>query len=50
MRVYKSLVSKHFANGTKLGEMLQAISKLNPDVLEDAAKKGAVWVQKGKGA
>ncbi|HXH75830.1 MAG TPA: RluA family pseudouridine synthase [Bacteriovoracaceae bacterium] len=47
--MYKALVSKLFPEGVTLGDVLAKLSKLNTTVLEDAASKGAVWVQKGNG-
>lgn len=49
MKTFRSLVSKHFPSGTNLGEMLTHMTKKNMALLTDAAAKGAVWVQKGKG-
>lgn len=50
MRVYKSLVSKHFSQKTTLGEFLLKLTPLTPSQIGDAATKGAVWIQrKGKG-
>ena len=47
MKVYKSIVSKHFPQGTTLGEMLIKLSKLTEPQVADAARKGAVWIQRG---
>jgi tRNA pseudouridine32 synthase / 23S rRNA pseudouridine746 synthase len=49
MKHFKSLVSKHFAQGATLGEVLTKLSQLNDSVLHEAAQKGAVWVQKKQG-
>jgi tRNA pseudouridine32 synthase/23S rRNA pseudouridine746 synthase len=50
MRTFKSVASKFGASPMKLGEVLHAMTKLPPSILEDAASKGAVWLQKhGKG-
>lgn len=49
MKMYKALVSKLFPQGVTLVELLMKLSNLNPTILEEAALKGAVWVQKGSG-
>lgn len=49
MKIYKTLVQKVFPTKTSALEVLAKISKLPQDKLEDAAIKGAVWLQKGKG-
>ncbi len=49
MKTFKSQVSRHFSEGTNLREMLLKMTSLKVDILQDAALKGAVWVQKGKG-
>lgn len=49
MRTFKALVSKYFPTKTSALEVLVRISKLNEEILVDAAEKGAVWLQKGKG-
>ena len=49
MRTFKTLVSKYFQTKTPALEVLVRITKLNQDQLVDAATKGAVWLQKGKG-
>jgi tRNA pseudouridine32 synthase/23S rRNA pseudouridine746 synthase len=46
MQVYKTIISKHFSEKTKLGEVLQKISKFDLSLVTDAANKGAVWLQK----
>lgn len=51
MKIFKSTVGKHFPEGSTLGEVLIKMSKLEPKIINDAAQKGAVWVQvlsKGK--
>lgn len=47
MKVFKSLVSKHFSQGATLGELLTKISNLPEEEVRDAARKGAVWIQRG---
>lgn len=49
MRTFKSLVGKHFPQGATLGEALKKLSSLPEQTLAEAARKGAVWLQKGKG-
>lgn len=50
MKIYNSLVSKHFSQRTTLGEFLVKLTKLSEKDLADASEKGAVWIQrKGKG-
>lgn len=50
MRTFNIIVSKYFSEKTKLGVVLQKCTSLSPEVLADAASKGAVWHQKsGKG-
>lgn len=49
MKVYKAIVGKHFPDGTTLGEILSKITAMPSEQLREAALKGAVWVQKGKG-
>lgn len=47
MRTYKSSVKKHFPQATTLGEFLLKLTSLEIEVLTDAARKGAVWIQRG---
>lgn len=47
MKVYKSIVSKLFSQGTTLGEFLVKLSKLQEKDVNEAAVKGAVWIQRG---
>lgn len=49
MKTFKSLVSKHFPNGGTLLEVLTKMTGKPQNELQDAAFKGAVWLQKGKG-
>lgn len=49
MRVYKTLVGKTFPAGATLLDTLIKMTNLDIEMLKDAAQKGAVWVQKGKG-
>ena len=47
MRTFHILVSKYFTVKTNLGEVLKKATSMSPEVLGDAADKGAVWLQKG---
>src|SRR5690606_9151852 len=50
MKIYKTIVSKHFQTKTSALEVLVKISKQKEELLLDAAEKGAVWLQeKNKG-
>lgn len=50
MKVFKAKVSQHFSGPCMLKEVLEKMTKMDPIVLKDASKKGAVWLQKqGKG-
>jgi tRNA pseudouridine32 synthase/23S rRNA pseudouridine746 synthase len=50
MKNYKSVVSKISPERTTLGEFLTKLTKLTPSQIEEAAIKGAVWIQrKSKG-
>ncbi len=50
MRTFNIIASKYVTEKTKLGDVLHKATSLAPDVLADAASKGAVWHQKlGKG-
>lgn len=49
MKNYKTLVQKIFPTKTSALEVLVKLSKLPPQNLTEAAEKGAVWLQKGKG-
>ncbi|MFA5583372.1 MAG: RluA family pseudouridine synthase [Bacteriovoracaceae bacterium] len=50
MKIYKTIVNKHFTTKTSALEVLVKISKQKEDLLIDAALKGAVWLQeKSKG-
>lgn len=50
MKTYKSEVKKFLPQRTTLGEFLMKLSKLTSAQLEDAAAKGAVWIQRqGRG-
>lgn len=50
MRTYKAKVSQFFSGPTSLGDLLQRLTPLNQDDLQDAATKGAIWYQRqGKG-
>jgi tRNA pseudouridine32 synthase/23S rRNA pseudouridine746 synthase len=46
MRTFNIQVSKYFTKKTKLGEVLHKVTSLSEDALDDAAIKGAVWLQK----
>jgi tRNA pseudouridine32 synthase / 23S rRNA pseudouridine746 synthase len=49
MRTYKTLVSKFSSEKTSLGKVLQILTRFDEKVLHEAAAKGAVWLQMGKG-
>lgn len=50
MKNYKSTVNKFFSQRTTLGEFLQKLTKLPEKEINEAASKGAVWIQRnGKG-
>lgn len=46
MKIFKATVSKFFSQRTSLGEFLLKLTKLPENDLEDAAQKGAVWIQR----
>lgn len=50
MKIYKSQVIKFFPQPTTLGDFLLKLTKLPEKDLDEAAHKGAVWIQRqGKG-
>jgi len=49
MRTFKSKVQKFSDKDTSLGKVLEMMTKMSSELLEAAAQKGAVWLQKGNG-
>lgn len=49
MRTFKATVKKYFNSKTSALEVLLVMSKLKEELLHEAAEKGAIWLQKGKG-
>jgi tRNA pseudouridine32 synthase/23S rRNA pseudouridine746 synthase len=49
MKTFKILVGRLSPTGSTLGDVLAKVTKFDMKTLDEAAVKGAVWVQKGKG-
>lgn len=47
MKNYKASVNKFFSQRVSLGEFLQKLTKLPDASVQEAALKGAVWIQRG---
>lgn len=47
MKVYKTIVAKHFPSKTTLGEVLQKVTSLPADIVKLLSLQGAVWLQRG---